>query len=540
MAKNEDRKDRINPLTGGEPNTYTKVNGRTLPAPTNVRPFAGDAKARTRMRGLHREATAPGGTVDAQVGYRKPEGMSDRHFAWVSGAHHMFPNESAAAGTPAINEPHDHHAGVTVQRRAEDLTGKEYRKGKDVLAQYGHDSRNPMKSLVDTHARTLNRVIAEHAQAGVEESSSQLFYGGRVNTDIADAHHDDVHTSGVMEAHGRFRQSIQTMATHPNFVAKTPNMTHRERMGAATSVMAQATADTSPNAKWREPKSDAKYPWPNIQQAEASVHAALTGQEPKFIAGRIQNIDKAAGRVGEMVHSGVYETHGYGDPKHSPKTIAFRGALSDRDHADSFKVSDVHEASVIAPGLPTSKGKIYTNPTGDRVTVHADQPKSATKGLQPVLEATNRDAGYRDGMKHKVGLSRPEEMLAKGSGLVHAMNDRATREVLANHGLSRSVNHGDNVHAVQAAAWGSQQMIRHDVNVSHANQYPVVRDWAHEGINVPKTDDVLGSLKHGETHTNLGAQWRSNPNTTASSKSEATAHLVNPTKSKPYPAMPGD
>ena len=131
-------------------------------------------------------------------------------------------------------------------------------------------------------------------------------------------------------------------------------------------------------------------------------------------------------------------------------------------------------------------------------------------------------------------------MLAKGGGTVHALNDYATRSVLADHGLSRSVNHADNVHAIQAAAWGSQQMVRKDVNVSHADQYPVVRDWGHEGVNVPNSPDVLGSLRRGDTHNNLGQQFRTNPNTTGISKSPKTDRLVNPTKSKPYPVMPGE
>lgn len=526
---------RINPLTGQEPNTFTQSTNRELPAPTNVRPFDGNGRERSRMQALHREATKPGGVVDAQVGYRKPEGMADRDFAWVTGAHHMLPNVAAERGEPAINEPHEAHPGVTVQRRAEDLSGNEYRKGLAVLAHYGHDSKDPMGSLVDTHRRTLHRVIAEHAQAGVEESSSQLFYGGPVNTEIPDPLHDAAHTQGVMEAHQRFRTGIQGLAMHPDFVSKTPNLSHRERMQAATSVMAQATADTSPNAKWR----DSNDRWPNIEQAEESARAGVTGDEPKFITGRIQNIHKAAGRTAEMVQTSQFETHQFGDAKDAAKTVAFRGALTDRDNADAFKVSDVHEASVITPGLPTAKGKRYLDREGNKVTVHADAPTSASKGLQPIMEATNR-GGYKNGLKHKVGLSRPEEMLAKGSSLVHTLNDRASREVLANHGLSRGVNYADNVHAMQAAAWGSQQMVRHDVNVSHAHQYPVVRDWGREGINVPHGEDVLGSLRSGAVHTDLGPQFRTNPNTTAMSKSPETAHLVNPTKSKPYPVMPGD
>lgn len=525
---------RVNPLTGEEPNSFTAVQGREMPAAKNSREFTGDGgRARTRMQALHAEATKPGGVVDAQVGYQKPEGMSDRHFAWVTGAHRMFPNASAERGTPAINEPHPHSEGVTVQRRAEDLGGKEYRKGLAVLAHYGHDSKDPLGSLRDTHARTLNRVIAEHAQAGVEESSSQMFYGGRVNTEIHDPGMDAMHSHGVHEAHQRFRSAVQGLAMSEDFARRTPGLAHRERMAAATSVMAQSVADTSPNAKWRDGDR-----WPNIEQAEEATRAGITGTHPRFIAGRVGNIDKAAGRAGDMVRHGEFDTHGYGDPTSAPKTVAFRGALVDRDHTDAYKVSDVHEASVIAPGLSTAKGKVYQTREGQRALVHADAPASAAKGLSPVLEPLG--AAREGKFKHKVGYSRPEEMLSKGGGTVHALNDRASREVLANHGLSRGVNYSDNVHAMQAAEWGSQQMIRHDVNVSHANQYPVVRDWAQEGINVPRGADVLGSLGRGDVHTSVTPAYRPNPNTKAMSKSEETAHLVNPTKSKPYPVMPGE
>ena len=35
--------------------------------------------------------------------------MNGQQFAQVMGAHRMFPNQAAKAGTPAINEPHEAH-----------------------------------------------------------------------------------------------------------------------------------------------------------------------------------------------------------------------------------------------------------------------------------------------------------------------------------------------------------------------------------------------------------------------------------------------
>lgn len=517
---------RRNPLTGGEPNTFSAVGeGRSLPAPTNVRPWKGDGREASRLRARHDEATQPGGIPDAQVGYRKPEGMTDRHFAWLSGGHHMFPNEGAERGNPAINEPHEHHPEIAVQRRAEDLAGGEYRKGAAVLSHYGHDPKDPVGSLVDLQSRTMNRVLAEHNQAGVLESSSQKFYGGRVNTKIPDQPDMEArHRDGVMAAQNRLRSAVDTIANHPGFHASD---------AAARAVVNQSVADTSPNSKFRENDR-----WPNVEQAEEASKAGITGDSPKFVSGRVQNNEKSAARTADMLARGQFETHGYGNPKQAVKTVAFRGALADVNHTDALKVTDVHEASVVTPGASVSKAKVYVGGGKSGNTyIHPDSPKSATKGLTQVMIPNANRPGT---MKPKVGLARTEEMLAKGDSYVHTLNDYATRASLARSGLSRSVNHSDNIHPAQAAEWGSQQLLRPDVNVSHADQYPVVRDWGHEGVNVPNHGDVLGALSRGETHTHMGPQFRVNPNTTAMSKSDATAHLVNPTKSKPYPVMPGE
>jgi hypothetical protein len=526
---------RRNPLTGGEPNTFTAVQGRELPAPTNVRPWKGDGREASRLRALHTEATKPGGVPDAQIGYRKPEGMSDRHFTWLAGGHHMFPNAGAERGNPAINEPHAHHPEVTVQRRAEDLSGHEYRKGEAVLRHYGHDPKDPVGSLADLHSRTLHRVMAEHAQAGVEESSSHKFYGGRTGTEIPNQPDMDArHYDGVNAAQNRLRQATQSVSSDSGFQSQTAALQPHQRQAAARALMHQAVADTSPNNKWRDGESR----WPNIEQAEETVRSGITGAAPRFVGGRIQNNEKSAARTADMLGSQQFETHGFGNAKQAAKTVAFRGALADVDHTDAYKVSDVHEASVIGPGLPTSKSKVYVGGGKSGNTyIHPDAPKSATKGLEQVFVPNNSRTGT---LKPKVGLARTEEMLAKGDSYVHALNDHATRRALASNGLSRGVNYSDNVHAAQAAAWGSQQMIRKDVMVSHADQYPVVRDWGHEGLNVPNHGDVLGALSRGEVHNHMGPQFRANPNTTGVSKSPETAHLVNPTKSKPYPVMPGE
>ncbi|MDP9870411.1 MULTISPECIES: hypothetical protein [Streptosporangium] len=519
MSKTPTPDDR-NPLTGQPPNSYTKSTNRELPRPTNVKPKAFDAKEGASLRKLHREAVAPGGSADAPLGYRRPEGMADEHFSWLMGGHRMMPNTAAARGTSAINVPHAAHPEVTVQRRAEDLSKGEYEHGAATLKHFGHDTRDPLKSLDRTHSVALDRVMAEHTQAGVNESSSQLFYGGRPTTRIP-GHLQKTHNEGVMAAYGRLEQAHASVLNHPQFQAATAHLPSDHAASVARAAVNQSVADTSPNSKWRQGSR-----WPNIEQAEESTVAAVEGRDPKFIAGRIQNVDKAHGRAKDALASADPSTHHFGNPKEAAKTVAFRGALADKDAADAYKVSDIHEASVIAPGLPTGKSLRYTSSDGKAFSHYPDQPKSALKGAAPIVKEgkTSGRAGNQE-----TGFSRPEQMLGEGKSYVHALNDRATRQVASRYGISRSVDHADNVHTIQAAAWGSQQMRRADVHVSHADQYPVVRDWGSEGQRslAPEWQAHFGE----NARMHMGEQFRENPNTKTN---------VNASKAKPYPIMPGE
>lgn len=513
-----------NPLTGRGPNQFTQVTNRELPAPSNVRQQTPlPAADRRRLRGLHREATQPGGVSGPPVGYGQTGGMSDRAHAWVTGAHHMFPNGGAEAGNPAINEPHEAHPGVTVQRRAEDLSGKEYRKATQGLVNYGHDPRNPMRSLIDVQRQSLHRVIGEHVAAGVEENASQHFYGGGwPHSHIPDPALAAAHEEGMMAAHGRFLEGVDTVARNPDFVAAEPGMSHRERVSAATNLMAQATADTSPNSRWRQGER-----WPNLQQAEESASAGVEGRSPNFETGRIQNVFKASRRVNDMME-GIndqgepterYAPHVYGNPRSAAKTVAFRGALIDPNAADAYKVSDVHEAGNVLPGVSPSKALHYRNSEGKRVAHYPDQPASHVRGMDPEI---NEKLGKQDR-----GNARAEDMLMHGASTVHALNDYATRRVLAEHGLSRGVNYADNVHIAQAAEWGSQQVRRTDKqmsDISHASQYPVVRDYGAEGhASIHPDYQHLFPGQRG-----MGEQYVHNPNTSG---------IRNPAR-RAYPLQP--
>lgn len=534
--------DVSNPLTGGAPNSFTKVTNRELPAPSlrAQMPAQMPEADRSRMAAAHQAATGPGGINEGQLGYGRTGGMSPRAHAFVTGAHRMFPNEAAKAGTPAINEPHEAHPHVTVQRRAEDLSAPEVAKGVKTLQNYGY-GHDPISELKHVQGQATDRVIGEHAAAGVEESNSQHFYGGApVTSDVG--HMQPAHNAGITAANDRFHAGAGRLLNHPQFQARTAGMSDQQRSDHALGTMAQATADTSPNSKWRTSKG-----WPNMEQAEESATAGLEGRRGtagkpdavnggiKFVTGRVQNHAKAADRVDEMTTTGQ-GSHAYGDHTTSPKTMAFRGALAQPNSPDAYKVTDVHEAGVVLPGASTSKSKMYTDPTGTRkgkIGVFPDEPASASKGLTPIMKnPKTQDSGN----------ARAEQMLSDSRATVHALNDHATRHALAERGLSRGVNYADNVHHQQAAAWGSQQVRRPDVAVAHSDQYPVVRDWGAEGHS--EMNDLGHAVGLGKVapSNHMGPQFRANPNTSGIDKSPApgTTGKQDVMRSKPYPVMPGE
>lgn len=528
--------DVSNPLTGQAPNSFTKVTNRTLPAPSlrAQMPAQMPAADQGRMAEAHKAATGPDGVNAGQLGYRRPSGMSPMQFSQVMGAHRMFPNEAAKAGVPAINEAHEAHPHVTVQRRAEDLSAPEVAKGVQTLKNYGY-GHDPIGELKHVQGQATDRVIGEHAAAGVEESNSQHFYGGApVTSDVG--HMQGTHNAGITAANDRFHAGADRLLHHDQFQARTAGMSDQQRRDHAVGTMAQATADTSPNSKWRTSKG-----WPNMEQAEESARAGLEGRRGqagkpgavnggiKFVTGRQQNHDKAAGRVDEMTTTGQ-GSHAYGDHITSPKTMAFRGALAQPNSPDAYKVTDVHEAGVVLPGAGTDKARRYTDEAGKTAYHYNDQPESRLAGLTPKMKAPG---------KQDTGNARAENMLSDSRSTVHALNDHATRHALAERGLSRGVNYADNVHHQQAATWGSQQVRRPDVAVAHADQYPVVRDWGAEGH--ADLNDLGHKVFGGQSPHNMGPQFRANPNTTGIDKNPApgTTGKQDVTRNKPYPITPG-
>lgn len=521
MAKTP--KELANPITGQPPNSFTQVTNRELGTPhPGVKATPMPAADQRRMQKLHKAATSPDSGNAGALGYRRPEGMDPAAFTWLVGGHRMFPNTHEG---PAINEPHEATPGVTVQRRAEDLSGPEYRKGEETLTHYGMPKRNPVGALEAVQSQALDRVMGEHAAAGVEESSSQMFYGGKpVSTRIPDPVLQKTHETEVTRGHDRFMEGVSKIVNHPEFKASTENLNEDQRQQAGVNLMAQSVADTSPQNKYRSPGTGK---WPNVEQAEESAIAGIEGREAVYKTGLPPNHLKAAARVKESLYSGTPGTvHQYGDLQTSAKTVAFRGAEASPNSPDAFKVSDVHEGGNSFPGLPISKSLAYKDDAaGKRVMHHADQPASHVAGMTPEFKGT----------APVTGSSRVEDMLKESKGVFHSLNDYATRRALAARGLSRGENYADNVHASQATTWGSQQVRRSDVDVSHSDQYPVVRDWGAEGHAdlTPMGQSLFGGPKES-----MGPQFRENPNIVRRDKTGANRNDVS--RNKPYPIMPGE
>lgn len=503
------------------PNSFTAVGpGRELPKPSSPRETA-PTEDTPRLRQQHLDAVE--NRVQPPLGGRRPEGMSKQDFGWVTGMHHLFPNASTG---PAINEPHEHDPHVTVMRRWEDLSPAERNKGITTAQAYGYGDK-PVREMADVYGKHLERIAYEHNMAGVEETNSQLFYGGHGPTskipdkDLAKIHHDS-----VTDVPTKYREAGDRVAADPRFKARTPGLTDEQRREGARGMVIQTAADTSPQTKFREGNR-----YPNLEQAKASIDAALSGSgKVAHVAGYPANHEKARQHANEIMdrahETGQIETHQYTSPT-SPKVAPFRGNTADVTHTDTFHVEDVHAGHETFPGATTAKGQAYQKPGGEKIMYHPDEPASRIEGATQLMKKG----------KPEVGNSRVEEATSKGAGTIHAMADYTRRVAGAEYGISRGPNYSDNVGVQQAAGWGSEQVKRPDVNISHANQYPVVRNWAEEGH--AELNDV-GKRFFGKVGEPSGMKpnFVTNPNRRGIDRSGNGSQDV--TFGKAYPVEPGD
>ena len=593
MAKDESLKERKrlakkltsggdNPITGLPANSFTKAyrterdgsasvigsgttsDGRALlPEPKTKGTISPSPQRSTRQRKARAaKANMQDSPLDAPLGYRfgtpsSVESMSSQQaelVGWLAGVHHVFKDSRSG---PAINEPHEASDDIHVPRRLEDLSRNEYEHAENTLRDFGHsDPDGPVESLRKTQMRHTLKALGEHAAAGTLESASQLFYGGRPTTEIGDEALAKVHESKMLETQDRFYESVSKVGISQQFVDAMRDLDPDRVPGFARAVAANSTTRTSPNTKWREGDK-----WPNMAAGDEATAAALEGREPDsrvYAPSRPANVKMAVVETGHMVNHltprSALDKFKKDDaarraaPYVAPKTRDFGNALVDSGGPDSRVVADIMEGHQISPWLSTKKSRVFEllDESGNR----AQEPHPTTGKMRPVpkvevFPGMRPPKGYTESMEinEETGKSKPERgrseveaMLAAGDSFVHSANDYATRQVNADLGISRSVDHADRVNEAQALRWGSEQQERTDINhVSSATQYPVIRDWQAEGLTMsgPRPAHATGSQFDWMYETkSMDPQWTENPNTKGSAG--------NPLRSKPYLKMPGE
>lgn len=419
------------------------------------------------------------------------EGLSDAWRPRFSGLHSMMPNVSAEKGTSAINQPHEAEPSVPVMRRWEDMSAGEQGQGREMLRRqgFGGNGRDPMEHLVQNKTDQMYRHVARNNQAGVNESASQHFYGGApVTTSIPDEHLQKTHTEAMNQGPGKLDEMRGEISNHPTFQGATRHLSAAQQDSASRAMAGKAIADTSPNLKYYQPLKSGDTKWPNIESAQKGARAALEGGEPESGGqGFMTSRKKARDSLQHMMTSGDYDA---GNMAISPKTSPFGGALVQPHSADAFTVDDVHESNSQFPGgsggtgrsrggdgqgFTAAKSAVYRDDAGTRVEHFADEPAAKVEGMTRQTETKKTAKG-----PIQVGAtatSRGEAMLNTGyEGVAHRANDYASRVSNAKLGISRSVNHADNVHPAQAARWGGEQMDRTDIMPAHAHMYPVIQN----------------------------------------------------------------
>lgn len=500
--------------------------------------------------------------LDASLGYRigtpsSIESMSPEQgelVGWLMGAHHVFKDSKTG---PAINEPHEASDDIHVPRRLEDLSGNEYQHAENTLRDYGHtDPSGPVESVRKTQMRNTLRALGEHAAAGTEESTSQLFYGGEPTTRINDEALAELHRNKMLETQKRFAESVGRISSSQQFVEATQGLDESRVPFYTRAVAANSTTRTSPNTKWREGDR-----WPNMNAADEATAAALEGREPDskmYAPSRPANVKRAVEETAEMVYnktprSALDKTRDDASrraaPYVAPKTRDFGNALIDSGGPDSRAVADIMEGHQIAPWLSTQKSRVYE--LLDESGARATEPHPSTGRMRQVAKVEVHPGmrvptGYTEALEvdKETGKSKPEKgrseveaMLAAGDSYVHSANDYATRRVNADLGVSRSVNHADRVNEAQALRWGSEQQARTDItHVSSATQYPVIRDWQAEGTTLgggSRPSFAAGNqFNWMYEEKSMDPKWAENPNTKGTTG--------DPLRSKPYLKMPGE
>ena len=476
-----------NPITGKGPNTYTQAEGVELSAPKEVRDYAAPSdpyvkmvQQRSRARSKQFTESRAGriltdvplyGTVDMDAPGWDVSGMTE-DFQKMMGFKGNKYSPNVTTG-PAVNEPHTPNRQTVLNRRTEDLSGQEHRKGSKTLAAYGVTERLAADRIKDANDRGNMRAIL----AGDDKIAGTGFYGGpsKPNT--------------VM------KQTEQVVKSHPAYTGTEED---------AWAVTATANSLTSPKAKFEQIYADGRpSTYPNAAAAQTAIEHGLAGGEPKDVpkaphGGIHDNTVKAAEASKAMIEDPenvtVRDFFNFDD---SPKTGAYVSAHVSASNPDSYRVSDVLSTQTVAPHLSTQKshkfhvvdsdGNVVTVPYGEgvRKVSHTFEAEDIGEdGLPKTRLANSRlkhygftDHRYEVAIDPKTkkparGNSPGEEMLAKAGSPGHAILDRAGRIAAFEYGKTPSVDHAQAQNQMQETDWRDRQILRPDMPNTMETEHP--------------------------------------------------------------------
>ena len=468
-----------NPITGGAPNTFTKVEGATLSNPVNSQmpapetdPYIAMTQKRSRTRAKTYADQRVGrqltdipvyGKVDMdEVGWRV-EGSAMRGLMGLSG-NSGTPNVTSG---PAINEPHAAQEDVPVSRRAEDLSGPEHRAATAKFAAYGVTEESAVRGIHDANDRGNMRAIL----TGESTPAGSGFYGG------------------PSKPHTRMRQTTSLVVSHPNYKG-TPEK--------AWTLTAVANSDTSPKAKFEQMYKDGRpSTYPNAAAAETALMHTLGGGEPESVpkaphGGIHKNTVTAAANAAKiMTGTPVSDLFPWDT---STKTRSYVSAHISSSNPDSYRTSDVLSTQSTMPHLDTRKKHKFNiqGPDGSPLMTTGKSPAPITHqfeaedvgkdGLPTPKVARQRLAHHgfeghtyvpsmKDG-KPQRGGAPTEDLLNRSGAPGHALLDRAGRVAAQKAGKTPSVNHAQAQNQMQEIDWRDRQILRTDQPNTIETEHP--------------------------------------------------------------------
>lgn len=408
---------------------------------------------------------------------------------------------------PAINEPHVASDNQMVVRRMEDLTSAERVKALKTMGAHGSSVASQTREKTNANDRAdMRAILNDYGTTMSDESSrfgdgvvSRRAEGPTMESGAFTAGQNTINVEGNSRPYG-------TRFYGGDFGGSGPADKINEAVGAVESqakdrehargIAAATIGPTSPKNKFEQLYKDPnKAPtYPNINAAKMALEYAAAGGAPADNAdikaeyhsrkdidlqggvGMYGNIRKGADLAGQMLREGKSLSDVF-DVSGNEKAAPFTNALVMPSSSESYNTSDVLDTQAANPHLSARKQPLFDvvdKGTGERVDRHAYRAEDVTGGQPDPSYAKGRLAhfGYGnheyrrakdDAGKALLSDAPSEELLAKGGGAIHAVQDYATRKATANMGLVPSVNHAQAVNQAQEAAWAEQKLNRPDM-----------------------------------------------------------------------------